>query len=461
MINQAKNIFFLGIKGVAMANLAIILQKMGKKVSGCDVEEEFLTDMALKKYKIKVFKGFNFLPKNVDLMIYSAAHGGLKNPLIEEGRKKGAKIISQPELIEGIMTDFKLKLAVCGCHGKTTTASLLAYCLIKLNQKPSYLVGAPSFNSYLGGDYLGEKKYFVVEADEYAVDPPEDTRPKFFFLKPDWIIATNIDYDHPDVYPNIEVTKKAFYKFFSGVNLILNIDNQYLDEFYQKNKDIKQDKIISFGFSKKADYQITNWQLSTSGSQFTIKDWGEFSINLTGKHNILNATAVIVQLLHLGFKAGDIKKAIAGFFGAKRRMEEIFANKKITIIDDYAHHPAEIKSTIEALKLKFKKRRLVLVFQPHTYSRTIALIDDFKKSLALADLVFVLPIFSSAREGQGKIKISSEQLTQGNDRLFYVATKEQLLDKLSQIIKKGDIIVTMGAGDVYQLGEAIKKLIIN
>jgi len=461
MINQAKNIFLLGIKGVAMANLAIILQKLGKKVYGCDVDEEFLTDGTLKKYKIKVFSGFNFLPKRVDLIIYSAAHGGLKNHLIKDGRKRRIKIISQPELIEAVMKDFKLKLAVCGCHGKTTTASLLAYCLIKLNQKPSYLVGAPSFNGHLGGDYLGERKYFVVEADEYAVNPPEDTRPKFFFLNPDWIIATNIDYDHPDVYPNIEVTKKAFYKFFDGVNLILNIDNQYLDEFYQENKDIGQNKIISFGFSKKADYQITNWQLSTSGSQFTIKDWGEFSINLTGKHHILNATAVIVQLLHLGFKVEAIKKAITGFFGAKRRMEEIFVNKKITIIDDYAHHPTEIKATIEALKLKFKKNRLILIFQPHTYSRTIALIDDFKKSLALADLVFILPIFSSAREKQGEIKISSKKLTEGSDRLFYAATKKQLMDKLSEIIKKGDVIVTMGAGDVYQLGEAIKKLTID
>jgi UDP-N-acetylmuramate--alanine ligase len=461
MINQAKNIFFLGIKGVAMANLAIILQKMGKKVYGCDVKEEFLTDELLKKYKIKVFNGFNFLPKNVDLIIYSAAHQGLKNPLIEKGRKKGIKIISQPELIAEVMRDFKLKLAVCGCHGKTTTASLLAYCLIKLNQKPAYLVGAPSFNGYLGGDFLGEKKYFVVEADEYAVNPPDDTRPKFFFLDPDWIIATNIDYDHPDVYPNIEVTKKAFYKFFAGVNLILNIDNQYLDEFYQENKNLGQNKIISFGFSKKADYQITDWRLFFNRSQFTIKDLGEFSINLVGKHHVLNATAVIIQLLNLGFAVDEIKKAITGFFGAKRRMEKIFANRKITIIDDYAHHPNEIKATIEALKTKFKKRRLIIIFQPHTYSRTIALMDDFKKSLALADLVFLLPIFSSAREKQGAVKISAKELTEGSDRLFYMAEKKQLLEKLSQIIKKGDVIVTMGAGDVYRLADAIKKLAID
>ena len=222
MLKQAKNIFFVGIKGVAMANLGVVLKKMGKNVTGCDVEEEFITDKLLKDNKITWKVGFKDLPKNIDLMVYSAAHQGLSNPLIIKAKKRKVNVISQAGLLGELMLGFETKIAVAGCHGKTTTASLLSYALNKLNAKPSYFVGVPFFTDYQGADYQ-EKKYFVIEADEYGINPPSDKTPKFFKLNPDWIICTNIDFDHPDVYKNIEETRKAFVKFFGEKKLILKL----------------------------------------------------------------------------------------------------------------------------------------------------------------------------------------------------------------------------------------------
>ena len=196
MLEQSKNIFFLGIKGVAMANLAVILKKMGKNVTGCDIEEEFITDKLLKDNKIDWTVGFDQdnIPKETDLIVYSAAHGGTNNPLIVEAIKNKVNVISQAQLLGELMDEFENKIAVCGCHGKTTTSSLLVYALNKLKQRPSYLVGVPFLLDIQGEIF--RKKYFVVEADEYGVNPPTDKTPKFNLLNPNYIIATNIDFDH-------------------------------------------------------------------------------------------------------------------------------------------------------------------------------------------------------------------------------------------------------------------------
>src|SRR3989338_3077986 len=250
MLNQAKNIFFLGIKGVAMTNLAVVLKKMGKNVSGCDLKEEFITDKLLKDNKINWQIGFdsNKLSKQVDLIVYSAAHGGTNNPLIIETKKKNINIVSQAQLMGELMDQFAERIAVCGCHGKTTTSSLLVYALNKLKQKPSYLVGVPFFSGSQGGDFQS-KKYFVVEADEYGVNPPVNKTPKFNLLNPDYIIATNIDFDHPDVYKDLKETKKAFKKFFGNRKLIANIDDKNLFQC------INTLNSITYGESEKSNYQ--------------------------------------------------------------------------------------------------------------------------------------------------------------------------------------------------------------
>ena len=274
MLKQAKNIFFLGIKGVAMANLAVVLKKMGKNVTGCDLDEKFITDRLLRDNKINWQVGFNSdkLPEKTDLIVYSAAHDGTNNPLIVEAKKNlEIKIISQAQLLGELMDQFKNKIAVCGCHGKTTTSSLLVYALNKLKKNPSYIVGAPFFTDYSGGDYQG-KKYFVVEADEYGVNPPQDLTPKFQLMNPNYIIATNIDFDHPDVYKNIEETKEAFKNFFDkkDVKIFACIDDKNLMEVVRS---LPKEDYLTYGFDKKVNYQITNWMTDEVGSSFSINNF--------------------------------------------------------------------------------------------------------------------------------------------------------------------------------------------
>ena len=460
MLNQAKNIFFLGIKGVAMTNLAVLLKKMGKNITGCDLKEEFITDKLLKENKINWQIGFDLdkLPEKTDLIVYSAAHGGTNNPLIIKAIKNlEINIVSQAQLLGELMDQFKNKIAVCGCHGKTTTSSLLVYALNKLKENPSYIVGVPFFTNHQGGDFQG-KKYFVVEADEYGVNPPQDLTPKFQLLNPNYIIATNIDFDHPDVYKNIEETKKAFKKFFDSKKIIANIDDPNL------LRCIDTSKAITYGESGKANYQIVNYKINENESTFEIKNVGQFKISLFGKHNISNATAVIVQLLKLGFKANEIKKTLIGFTGAERRFEKIYFKNNIYLFDDYAHHPAEIAATINAAKSRLKNRRIIVIFQPHTYSRTSNLLGEFAESLSLADICLVLPIFASARESAKDFKVSSKDIVDKikdslNKDCLYSNSNVQLINQLDKVIKTGDVVFTMGAGDVYKLKNEIIKII--
>jgi len=426
MLKKAQKVFIVGIKGVAMANLAIILKKMGKNVSGCDEATEYITDSELKVNYIRFFIGFDpkNLPVDTDLVIYSAAHAGPDNPIVIEAKKRGVQVNHQAEVLAELIKNFKTSIAVCGCHGKTTTSSFLAYALEKMKQKPSYMIGSSSFNEYFGGNFQ-KGEYFVVEADEYGVNPPKDKTPKFHFLQPDYILCTNIDFDHPDVYKNINEVKKAFLQFFKqGKKLILCADDKNLMELAQK---IKREKYLTYGYKEDADLIITDYKILQNGAEFKLtinKNSNvkcqmsnqfqisnlKFKISLFGEKNVSNTAGVILTLLTLGFPPDKIKEAIKNFTGPKRRFEKIYETDKFSLYDDYGHHPNEIKATIEAARERFPNKKLIIIFQPHTYSRTQALLSDFAVSLALADYSFVLPIFASAREKITDFQVSSNSI---------------------------------------------------
>jgi len=469
MFEHINNIFIVGIKGVAMTNLALILKKMGKCVSGSDLAEEFITDYLLRDNAISQsigFEPFN-LPRDTDLVIYSAAHLGVNNPQVIEAKRRGLKVMSQAEAIEHLMKNFKNKIAVCGSHGKTTTASLLIYCLIKLNSSPSYIVGAPNFGDYPGGDYR-QSDYFVVEADEYAVNPPLDKRPKFHLLQPNFIIATNIDFDHPDVYEDLNQTKQAFAEFFKKVVrinkpcLFACSDDQNLMDVLRT---IPRDHYQTFGLGNEVDLKINNPVNDENHSSFNLvyrgKDLGRFELSIFGHQNISNAAGVILCLINLGFNIEEIRKVTSGFGGAKRRFEMVAKIGNSYLFDDYAHHPKEIETTIRAARARFKNKRLIIIFQPHTFSRTKSLLNDFAKSLSLADLSLIMPIFASARENAADFKISAFDIEKEalNSRVKAIATTDSLIDKLSGYLRSGDIIFTMGAGDVYKLKDDIIKIL--
>jgi len=461
MLRRAKNVFFIGIKGAAMANLACILKKMGKKVEGADVAEEFITDEILKKNNITVKVGFNEhnLLETTDLIIYSAAHLGVNNPLVKVGQKRGIKIAHQAQVLGELMNQYKTKIAVCGCHGKTTTSSLLVFALSNLKANPGYVVGVPKFNQYPGAS-CGKKDYFVIEADEYGVNPPLDKTPKFNFLNPDYIICTNIDFDHPDVYLNLAETEKAFLKFFDNKKLILSADDSAT---LQSIKRLNKNQYATYGFSSSATLQIKNLKTEADKTGFELilkgKSLGFFEISLFGEKNVSNTASVIYLLIELGFDLENIKSAVRNFTGAERRFEKILKINNIFLFDDYAHHPVEITTTINAAREKFKERRIIIIFQPHTYSRTQALLNEFSKSLSLADYSFILPIFASAREDKSKFTVTSADIVSDKNNLIAVKDNNELISELKKIIKDGDVIFTMGAGDVYKLKNDLIKLI--
>lgn len=462
---KEKNIFLVGIKGVAMTNLAIILKKMGKNITGSDVGEEFITEEILKRYKISYKIGFckKDLPKNIQLLIYSAAHQGKNNPQVKFALEKGIKVCHQAEFLGKLTNDFEKLIAVCGCHGKTTTSSLLAFLLRKLEKKIGYLVGTSSFAGLEGGGFFG-KKFFVIEADEYGVNPPWDRTPKFFFLRPQFIICNNIDFDHPDVYSNLDEVKKAFLLFFDKRKLFLCIDDpvisQVLPEISSKNR-------VTFGFLPKADFWIKKFFFTEKFSLFEpiFKDrsLGIFKTSLFGKKNLSNSLGVIAFLFTQGYSLEKIRKQLPNFTGLKRRFELLAFHKNIYLFDDYGHHPAEIKATIEAARLRFPKRRIILIFQPHTFSRTKKFLKDFAESLSLANFAFVIDIFPSAREKAEDFLISSKDIqkeAEKSKKLNVVYCKKKEIKKnLKEILKEGDVIFTMGAGDVYKLKDDIMEVI--
>ncbi len=463
-IEKVRSVFILGIKGAAMANIAVILHEMGKSVTGVDVAEEFITDRILKDKGIAYSTVFDSasIPVDCDLFIYSAAHGGLSNDLSKDVQRRGITIRHQVDVIADIMSEAKIKIAVAGSAGKTTTSALLSHVLVGLSQNPGYMIGVPEFGSHAGGKCT-DGAYFVVEADEYGMNPPIDKSPKFLHLKPDLILATNIDFDHPDTYKDLDEVKRAFEKFFDSKKLLLCADDANLMTVARQSGASTK----TFGYAEGATLRITDVEASEHNTRFQLeyktKSLGDFTIELFGAKNVSNATGVILCLLEFGFDADRIKKALLGFTGATRRFEKIAYLNDTYLFDDYAHHPAKITAAIEAARARFSSRRLVLIFQPHTYSRTAALTAEFAESLSAADCVLVAPIFPSARENPNDFDVNSHAIEEaqkpGSKKIKAYDSKEDLIKDLSSYISRGDVIFTMGAGDIYKLKNDIIETI--
>lgn len=473
MILNNSTFFIIGIKGAAMVHIAVILKKLGKNVTGCDVEEVFPTDTVLEQNHISYIPlSESQLPQGIQVVVYSASHGGKNNELVKQAQQSGVMVVHQAELIGELLKEFSTSLAVAGCHGKTTTSSLLAFALIQMQKAPSYLIGAPSFNGLPGGDYK-DRAYFVIEADEYGTNPPEEKIPKFHYLFPDYALITNVDFDHPDVYESLNDTKKAFRQFVDNVLsrgktrplVVCSEDANAMDVV----KELPEESYATYGFGAGATFRATDIRYSEDRTIFYIEYNNErlpFTIRLFGEKNVLNATGVIGLLLHMGFAARDIQNAISDFTGAKRRFELVHKATDTFLFDDYAHHPEEIEAVISAAKNRFPDRNIVFIFQPHTFSRTAALEDAFIEALSHASLAVLMPIFSSAREKATEQTITSAQMAEkaasiGKENVIAALGEYELDHILKEYLQRGDIVITAGAGDVYKLQNGIIEIINN
>lgn len=459
---KIKHIHFVGIKGVGMTSLALCAQDLGIKVTGSDIEEVFVTDPVLKKRKINWLKGFS--PKNIkdspDLVITTGAHGGLRNPEVLAAKKAGIRVITHAEGL-GLFTKGKETVAVCGVGGKTTISSMVATILEYAKIKPSYAIGVGEiFPIGDPGKYDKKGKHFVCEADEFVNSPGVDNTPKFLFLDPQVIVATNIEYDHPDVYPTFEDTKKAYLKFFmkvsKGGSLIVNADNENtLNTAKEANKEF-----ITYGFNKESDWKIKVIKKEGFKVWFNLINKEEevkLVISVPGDYNASNAAAAYVVARSLGLEKGLAKKGIESFQGTKRRFEKVGRLKNgAIVIDDYAHHPNEIELVLKAARDVYPKKRLISIFQPHTYSRTRALFGEFAEAFDLADTACFTDIYSSAREKKDP-SVSSKKLAKAvGKKGIYLGDLEGTVKWIEKNSKPDDLILTLGAGDIFYIHEDLK-----
>ncbi|MEI7620023.1 MAG: UDP-N-acetylmuramate--L-alanine ligase [Candidatus Falkowbacteria bacterium] len=464
---KGKNIetaYFIGVKGVGMTMLAQFLVESGVKVSGSDNPENFMTTKVLQKEKIKIMSPFAVknIPSKVDLIVYSSAFNvennvELSQLLDKKNKKSDQLILVYAEALGEIFSQFD-GLAVCGSHGKTTTSAWLGYVLYKGGLSPNVLVGAP-VPQFKGSTLKGRSRYFVAETDEY--------QNKLQYFSPKGVLLNNIDYDHPDFFKTEKDYIKVFADFVKKVLkegfLVVNVD----DKAALKISKECPGQVISYALkNKEADYLASDLSIKNGRQYFSVtekgKDLGRWSILLSGEHNVYNALAVIAAAKKLGMNFFDIKKAVLSFSGTERRLQILGKYQGALIIDDYAHHPTEIKSTLEGVRKMYMDRNIITVFHPHTFTRTKALLDDFSKSFNDTNELVLLDIYGSAREKQGgvssldllkKIKKHSPNL-----EINYIPTLEKVTEYLKGKATKNDLILLMGAGDVFRVGkELIKK----
>lgn len=470
-MQKVKSIHFTGIKGVGMAPLAVMAKEAGVKVTGSDIAEEFITDEALKKAGIKIFEDFNAVHVDgVDLVIASGAHGGRDNAEVKEALSRGIKVLMQGEAVgafmEGSILGRKFEgISVAGAHGKTTTTAMIATLLKEAGVDPSYVIGAGNTPSLGSSGHLGKGKYFIAEADEYMTDPKYDKTVKFLWQNPRFAVFTNIEFDHPDVYESIDEVRDVFLRFANklpenGV-LIVSRDDPQSQELLKQY----QGRVITFGFSPKNDFYIERLSFSGERMFFWVKgrgmDFGEFSVGVTGEHNGANALAAIIVALEIGIAPEKIKNSLAKYSGSKRRAEFIGRLPSgAALYDDYAHHPTEIRKTLAAFKKTFPKSKIVCIFQPHTYSRTKSLFEQFKTSFIDADTIIIADIYASLREPVDKSVSSAllaQEVAKNHSNVIFLP---KLDDVVEYVIKFGydrnTVVITMGAGDIYKIWEQLQ-----
>lgn len=448
-----------------MTALACCVQDLGIKTSGSDVEETFVTDEILTKRKIKWSVGFGkeFLKDKPDLVITTGAHGGLNNPQVKVAKKAGIKVLTHAQAL-GKFMEGKEGIAVCGVGGKTTTSSMIATILDSARRNPSFAIGVGKLNPLGDPGRYAEGGQFITEADEYANSPGIDDRRRFFFQNPKIIVVTNIEYDHPDIYKNLDHTKKTFKKFFERLPndglLVACVDNQ---NTWSTVKDLKLN-LQTYGFSPKADWRIEKTFLGQEQTIFSLSYKGaiidQIKIKVPGRFNILNATAAFAVGMFLGLDAKVIKKGLANFAGTKRRFEFIGEVRRIRVYDDYAHHPEEIKATLAAARKWLPGRRIIAIFQPHTYSRTKALFSEFARSFSLAKLVIITDVYASAREKDDlgmSGRLLAEETAKHHPKAIYKSGEKEVVEFLQKETKEGDVVLTMGAGDIFLWHKNILK----
>jgi UDP-N-acetylmuramate--alanine ligase len=453
MYRKQYHIHFVGIGGIGMSGIAELLLNLGYKVSGSDVKMSEITDR-LKHLGGTIAKGHAAVNiEGADVVVYSSAVDR-DNPEIREAVRSSIPVIPRAEMLAELMR-LKYSIAIAGAHGKTSTTSIVASVLAAGGLDPTVVIGG-KLKGIGSNAVLGQGDFIVAEADE--------SDGSFLKFSPTIAVVTNIDKEHLDFYKDLDEIKTVFLSFLERIPFyglaVLCLDNEPIQELIPRMKK----RYTTYGMSSQADFQIRDVERGKRKSRFTVfhrgNKMGIIDLNLPGIHNVYNATASIAVGVELNIAFDRIKKALESVEGVQRRMEIKGEANGITIIDDYGHHPTEIKVTLEAVEENWPDRRKVVVFQPHRYSRTRALFDEFTRAFYQSDVLLVMPIYAASEK---KIKgVSSRNLCEGikshgHKEVIYASGFKAALSYLNQTLLPGDVLLTLGAGDVWKVGEMFLK----
>jgi len=451
-MNKVRTVHFVGIGGCGMSAIAKILLKKGYKVTGSDIRDSANT-MRLRDLGTKVYIGHDKTNvRGADLTVISSAIPS-GNVEVEESISSGIPTEKRAEMLSWIMDQFKVRIAVAGTHGKTTTTSMIATVLSRCEKDPTFLIGGEA-NDVDGNARMGTGPYVVAEADE--------SDGSFLTLHPTIAVITNVEADHMEHFGSFSNIVDAFTSFAQLVPddglIVMGGNGKGIDAV---KKNISNKNIVSYGISNDLDFWANNFKFSERRSKFDAhrkdKKTGSVTLCVPGSQNIENALATIAVTTHLNCDFSGISSGLQFFTGAKRRFQLIGELKDIMIIDDYGHHPTEVARTLEAARLGYQDRRIICIFQPHRFTRTAHLYEEFGNVFKNADITIISDIYSA---GESQIEgISGEtifnEVKKNSGNAVYIKKKEQIAGYVMDIARPKDLIITMGAGDINNVGKEI------
>ncbi|BBO82952.1 UDP-N-acetylmuramate--L-alanine ligase [Desulfosarcina ovata subsp. sediminis] len=446
------HIHFVGIGGIGMSGIAELLLNLGYRVSGSDVKASDIT-ANLAQAGGSIFIGHRAGQiAGADVVVVSSAIDAT-NPEVAAARQAAIPVIPRAEMLAELMR-LKYSVAVAGAHGKTSTTSLVANVLAGGGLDPTVVIGG-KLKSIGRNAVLGQGDFIVAEADE--------SDGSFLKFSPAIAVVTNIDREHMDFYKDLDAIKQVFLDFIDRIPFyglaVLCLDNEPLQGLLPRIKK----RMVTYGRSTQADLQARDIHFSEMKSRFSVfqrgESLGEFHLAMPGMHNVYNALAAIAVGLELDIPLASVKHALAGAEGVQRRLEiKGETGAGIRVVDDYGHHPTEIQVTLQAVKANWPDRRKVVVFQPHRYSRTQALMEEFGRSFNNSDLLVVLPIYAASEKPIAGV--SSQVLADcirahGHRNVICLDSLEGCVDHLVKTLADNDLLLTLGAGDVYRVGEMV------
>ena len=451
MFFKPQHVHFVGIGGIGMSGIAEVLLTLGYEVSGSDVRLSPITER-LAKLGAKIHLGHQ--AENVAgakaVVVTSALEA--TNPEVAEARRQQIPVIPRGELLAELMR-LKFGIAIAGSHGKTTTTSMVASVLNAADLDPTVVVGGRVAGLAGSNARVGKSTILVVESDE--------SDGSFLKLAPILAVVTNIDREHLDHYPSLEAVQTAFTEFVNKVPfygaVVLCMEDENVQQIFP---DVRR-RTITYGRSAQVDLEIDELTLSASGSEFSIRrrgsPLGQFHLAVPGAHNVLNATAAVGIGLEMDVPVSQIREGLASFSGVDRRFSLRGVERGVTVVDDYGHHPTEVKATLAAAKLS-PYRRVHVLFQPHRFSRTKLLMDEFGTAFHQADDLYVLDIYSASEpaiDGVSSRVLLDKIRSYGHRSAQYVPTMEEGVAAVAKAAQAGDLIITLGAGSISQAPDKI------